>query len=107
MTLRGDVMRDNVIRELASRGYKLEEDVVIKGRSRIEHKFDLKVNDSVLVDIAYEVNEMELLKFYVKLYDVNYKGFLIVKDIDEKALKLAKGLKVTVLKYERGLNPAY
>jgi len=52
-----------------------------------------------LVDIPSEVNELKLLEFYMKLYDTNRKGLLIVEEnLDDKVEKLAKELRVEIIK---------
>ena len=52
-----------------------------------------------MVDIPSEVNELKLLEFYMKLYDTNRKGLLIVEEnLDDKVEKLAKELRVEIIK---------
>lgn len=100
----------DILGELRSRGMSiLRESVTFKGKSGFEHVFDMEIEDPrmeeggpTLADITCELDEVDLLRFITKLYDVRRRGILIVRKADEDIRRLAEELGVRILLMDHG-----
>jgi len=101
---------ESVAKRLSGSGVTAASPATITGKSGIRHEFSLVVGESakprVVVDEALsvsEVNELKVLAFYVKVFDVGpEKAILCVSPrLDQRARNLAKEYKITVLENEQ------
>jgi hypothetical protein len=102
---------ESMAKKLSGSGVQAASPAVLTGKSGIKHEFSLAVGGSpakprVVVDEALsvkEVNELKVLAFYVKVFDVGpEKAILCVSPrLDARAKTLAKEYQITVLENEQ------
>ena len=102
---------ESMAKKLSGSGVQALSPAVLTGKSGIKHEFSLAVGGSpakpkVVVDEALsvsEVNELKVLAFYVKVFDVGpEKAILCVSPrLDQRARNLAREYKITVLENEQ------
>ncbi|MEM4312419.1 MAG: hypothetical protein QXX95_08530 [Nitrososphaerales archaeon] len=92
--------------ELKEKGFNFEFNKSLKGKSNIEHKFDLVISDgSIVFDfISSQVplDDIAVIRFFAKVFDVNAKkGVLVVKPrLRDSGKKLAKLYKIKTVEVE-------
>jgi hypothetical protein len=108
---------DSVASELGKKGVRAQAPAVLMGKSGVKHEFAFAVLEEegkarVVVDTELsvrEVDEMKVLKFYVKVFDISpAKAILCVcPGLGQRAKSLAKEYGITVLEDEvpRNLIP--
>ena len=102
---------ESMAKKLTGPGVQAMSPAVLTGKSGIKHEFSLVVKSDgskprVVVDEALsvkEVNELKVLAFYVKVFDVGPdKAILCVSPrLDQRAKSLAKEYNITVLENEQ------
>jgi hypothetical protein len=102
---------ESMAKKLTGPGVQATSPAVLTGKSGIKHEFSLVVRSDgskprVVVDEALsvkEVNELKVLAFYVKVFDVApEKAILCVSPkLDDRARSLANEYKITVLENEQ------
>jgi len=98
---------ESMANDLNKRGLKAHAPAAIVGRSGVKHEFAFALipdagKAQVVVDTELsvkEVDEMKVLKFYVKVYDVNPKKAIlcVTPKLGARASTLAKEYGITVL----------
>ena len=108
---------DAIAAELSSAGKKASAPCIITGKSGVKHEFSFGLLDDsgpprVVVDTELsvkEVDEMKVLKFYVKVFDVSPGDAVLCVSpkLSDRAGSLAKEYGITVLENEvpRNLIP--
>jgi hypothetical protein len=105
---------ESMAKKLSGAGLTAKAPAAIMGKSGVKHEFAFAVGQDparakVVVDTALSVNEvdeMKVLAFYVKVFDVNpEKAVLAVSPrLNDRAKKLAKEYKIMVVENEAPRN---
>ena len=108
--------RSNLIESLRDIGYRTEEGVKIKGKSGVEHTFDMVAydngaeNHSMVVDFLEDEGEIDLDKvalFDSKAYDIGAhdKIIAITTELSPDAKQFAETQRIKVIKFGKETTP--
>ena len=105
---------ESLASDLTKRGKNAKAPAVIVGKSGVKHEFAFAldpdaVRPEVVIDTELsvkEVDEVKVLKFYVKVYDVGPKKSVlcVTPKLTEAAASLAKGYEISVVQDETPRN---
>jgi hypothetical protein len=105
---------ESLAADLLKKGKKARAPAVIVGKSGVKHEFAFAIDPDaekpeVVVDTELsvkEVDEVKVLKFYVKVYDVGPKRSIlcVTPKLTEGAASLAKGYEISVVQDETPKN---